>query len=281
MIAPRIDPGQREFAGPAAEAADLAFFAGAMRARAGIVLPESKAALIYRRLAPRVRELGLADFASYRARLSDPADPEWDAIVAALTTNHSRFFREIHHFRLLDRHLAAMLRAGAKRIRFWSAGCAAGQEPYSMAMLLARADVAAAGVDARVLATDIDPTALAAAEAAVYPRDDVGHLPRFARAYLRAGTDGKWTLAGPPREMVRFKRHNLVGDVWPMKGPFDAIFCRNMLIYLSPEDQARVVARLVGYLRPRGILCLGHSETARDPALPIDRLDVPSAYVRH
>ena len=149
-----------------------------------------------------------------------------------------------------------------------------------MAMLLARAKLAEAGADARVLATDIDPVVLASAERAVYPAEDVGHLPRFARAFLRAGADGMWTLSGPPRDLVRFKRHNLAGDDWPMKGPFDAIFCRNMLIYLSPGDHARTIARLVSYLRPGGILCLGHSETARDPALPLARLDTPSAYVR-
>lgn len=275
MMANVRDPGA-----PPAEAADLAFFAGAMRARAGVVLPEAKAALIYRRLAPRVRALGLPDFAAYRARLADPADPEWDAVVAALTTNHSRFFREIHHFRLLDRHLGDLIAGGAKRIRFWSAACAAGQEPYSMAMLLARRNAAEAGIDARVLATDIDPAVLTTAQTAVYPREDIGHLPRFAREFLREGADGKWTLSGRPRELVRFKRHNLVGDEWPMKGPFDAIFCRNMLIYLSQADQARVVAKLASYLRPGGILCLGHSETTRDPALPLARLEVPSAYVR-
>lgn len=275
-----MTPSTRDTGGPAAAAADLAFFAGAMRARAGVVLPDTKAALIYRRLAPRVRALGLPDFAAYRARLADPADPEWDVVVAALTTNHSRFFREIHHFRLLDRRLDELLAKGATRIRFWSAACAAGQEPYSMAMLLARKNVAEAGIDARVLATDIDPAVLAAAETADYPREDVGHLPRFAREFLKEGADGRWTLSGPPRELVRFKRHNLVGGEWPMKGPFDAIFCRNMLIYLSQADQAKVIAKLAAYLRPGGILCLGHSETARDPALPLARLDVPSAYVR-
>jgi chemotaxis protein methyltransferase CheR len=275
-----MTPGPESSNVPEAAAADLAYFADAMRARAGVVLPVSKSALIYRRLAPRVRALGLSDFAAYRARLADPADPEWDAVVAALTTNHSRFFREIHHFRLLERHLDALIAEGASRIRLWSAACAAGQEPYSMALMLARAQFAAAGADARVLATDIDPIVLDTAERAVYPREDVGHLPRFAREFLREGADGKWTLSGPPRDLVRFKRHNLVGDDWPMKGPFDAIFCRNMLIYLSQADQARVVAKLVSYLRPGGILCLGHSETARDPALPLARLDVPSAYVR-
>jgi chemotaxis protein methyltransferase CheR len=275
-----MTPGPEASSVPEAAAADLAYFAEAMRARAGVVLPVSKSALIYRRLAPRVRALGLSDFAAYRARLADPADPEWDAVVAALTTNHSRFFREIHHFRLLERHLDALIAEGASRIRLWSAACAAGQEPYSMAMLLARAKLGAAGTDARVLATDIDPKVLDTAAQAVYPREDVGHLPRFAREFLREGADGKWTLSGPPRDLVRFKRHNLVGDDWPMKGPFDAIFCRNMQIYLSQADQARVVAKLVSYLRPGGILCLGHSETARDPALPLARLDVPSAYVR-
>jgi chemotaxis protein methyltransferase CheR len=275
-----IAAATRDTGGPAAETADLAFFAGEMRARAGVVLPRTKAALIYRRLAPRVRELGLASFAAYRARLADPADPEWDVVVAALTTNHSQFFREIHHFKLLERHLGELLAEGAGRIRFWSAACSAGQEPYSMAMLLAKSGALDASVDARVLATDIDPAILEAAKRAVYPREDVGHLPKFARDFLREGADGAWTLHGPPRDLVAFKRHNLVGDEWPMKGPFDAIFCRNVLIYLSPADQARTIGRLASYLRPGGILCLGHSETARDPALPLKRLDTPSAYVR-
>lgn len=274
-----MSPSSAFIVEPAADPADLAFFADAMRVRTGVQLPETKRALIYRRLVPRLRELGLASFAAYRARLRDEADPEWEIIVNALTTNHSRFFREIHHFKLLDKHLVKLLNARAKRIRLWSAACAGGQEPYSMAILLLRALAGRRDVDARVLATDIDNTALTTAAAAVYPPEDVGRLPSFARAHLTQGPDRRFTLAAAPRKLVTFKRHNLIGDEWPMKGPFDAIFCRNMLIYLSLADQAKVVGRLVDLLSPGGILCLGHSETVRG-SLPLERVETASAYVR-
>ena len=117
-------------AGPAFEYDDLRFFAEAMRKRAGIILPDAKAALVFRRLAPRVRQLGLASFAAYRERLWNPDDAEWDHVVGQLTTNHSHFFREIHHFKLLSKHLTELMEPGSCRIRIWSAACAAGQEPF-------------------------------------------------------------------------------------------------------------------------------------------------------
>jgi chemotaxis protein methyltransferase CheR len=268
--------------GPAFDARDMRFFAREIRARVGILLPESKAALVFRRLAPRVRALGFASFAEYRSILADADSPEWERIVGLLTTNHSRFFREIHHFKLLQRHIEERLADGARRIRLWSAACASGQEPYSMAMILARLLDGRTGVDARVLATDVDREVLAAAEAGCFGLEDVGHLPRFARGYMRPEPDAAGRLAVSPeiRGFVRFRYHNLVGDSWPMRGPFDVIFCRNMLIYLSAEDQARVVRRLADLLRPGGILCLGHSEVARKDETRVTRIEVASSYVR-
>jgi chemotaxis protein methyltransferase CheR len=266
--------------GPAFEADDMAFFAAALRRRSGIVLPDSKAALVFRRLAPRVRELGHASFAEYRRRLADTGDAEWDRVVELLTTNHSRFFREIHHFKLLAKHVANLAGQGVRRLRLWSAACALGQEPYSMAMLLAHQTRDTPGVDARVLATDIDRTALAKAQEGRYAPDDVGRLPAFARPFMTRGADGLASVTDAPRALVRFKHHNMIGDDWPMRGPFDAIFCRNMLIYLAPQDQATIVARLASLLKTGGLLCLGHSEIARDRKLPIERLEVPSSYVR-
>jgi chemotaxis protein methyltransferase CheR len=268
--------------GPAFDARDMRFFAQEVRRRVGIVLPEAKAALVFRRLAPRVRELGFASFADYRATLEDPQSPEWERIVGLLTTNHSRFFREIHHFKLLQRHLEKLAAAGAKRIRLWSAACAAGQEPYSMAMLVARLVEGRTGIDARVLATDVDRDVLAAAETGIYGAEDVGRLPRFARGYMRPapGEPGRTEVGPALRDIVRFRYHNLIGESWPMRGPFDAIFCRNMLIYLSPADQARVVGRLAGLLRPGGILCLGHSEVARKEETRVRRIETASSYVR-
>lgn len=266
--------------GPAFEPADLAFFAEAMRQRAGIILPETKAALVFRRLAPRVRELGLSSFAAYRERLWNPEDAEWDHVVGQLTTNHSRFFREIHHFKQLSDHLSEQMASGDTRVRLWSAACAAGQEPYSMAILLSHLRARYPDIDARILATDIDRSVLSAAGRGRYTPEDIGRLPRFARPFVRHEADGTSSVADAPRELVRFKHHNLIGDEWPMRGPFDAIFCRNVLIYLSPADQTRVISRLAGLLRVGGLLCLGHSEVARGANLPIKRISVPSSYVR-
>jgi chemotaxis protein methyltransferase CheR len=265
--------------GPAFDHDDLRFFAEAMRRRAGIILPDTKAALVFRRLAPRVRQLGLASFAAYRERLWNPDDAEWDHVVGQLTTNHSHFFREVHHFKLLSRHLSGLIQPGRCRLRIWSAACAAGQEPYSMAILITHLLAGRRDVDARVLATDVDRAILAAAERARYTPEDLGRLPRFARPFIRREADGTSTVAQGPRSLVRFKFHNLVGDDWPMRGPFDAIFCRNVLIYLSRADQARVVDRLARLLKVGGILCLGHSEVARGTA-PIRRIEAPSSYVR-
>ena len=267
-------------AGPVFEPEDLAFFAEAMRQRAGIVLPDTKAALVFRRLAPRVRALGLSSFAAYRERLWNPEDAEWDHVVGQLTTNHSRFFREIHHFKLLSDHLSEQMAPGNTRVRLWSAACAAGQEPYSMAILLSHLRTKHPVTDAKILATDIDRSVLSQAEKGRYTPEDIGRLPRFARPFVTRDPDGSSTVAEGPRELVRFKYHNLIGSDWPMRGPFDAIFCRNVLIYLSPADQSRVIARLAGLLRPGGLLCLGHSEVARGTNLPIRRINVPSSYVR-
>jgi chemotaxis protein methyltransferase CheR len=200
--------------------------------------------------------------------------------VALLTTNHSRFFREIHHFKLLSRHLEEAFGRGVKRVRLWSAACAAGQEPYSMAMLIAHLKQGRPAVDARVLATDVDRTVLEAAAVGRYAPEDVGHLPRFARPYMTQEADGTSTVTGAPRDLVRFRYHNLIGAEWPMRGPFDAIFCRNVLIYLAPDDQTKVIKRLARLLKVGGILCLGHSEIARTEDMPIKRIEVSSSYVR-
>jgi chemotaxis protein methyltransferase CheR len=275
--------GERPSAAVAAaefSADDMAFFADELRLRTGIVLAAGKAALVVRRLAPRMRELGCADFAAYRRLLADRTAEEWERVVELLTTNHSHFFREVHHFKLLARHLRARMAAGQTRLRIWSAACAAGQEPYSMAMLLLHLGNGQVPGDARILATDVDRSVLAAAQAGHFAPEDVRHLPGFAKPYLRQTPDGRFAVAEILQDLVRFKPHNLIGTDWPMKGPFDAIFCRNMLIYLAPADQAKVVARLAGLLSVGGILCLGHSEVARDNSLPLERIEVPSSYVR-
>ena len=149
-----------------------------------------------------------------------------------------------------------------------------------MAILLSHLSAIYPDADARVLATDIDRSILASAERCRYTPEDIGRLPRFARPFVHREADGMFIVAAGPRDLARFRYHNLVGEDWPMRGPFDAIFCRNVLIYLSREDQAKVIDRLARLLKVGGILCLGHSEVARGANLPIRRIEVPSSYVR-
>ena len=235
-----------------------------VRELAGIELTEAKRELVYSRLSRRLRALGLASFREYCERLRTVPD-ETAELLNAITTNLTAFFREPHHFEHLAREaLPEMLRRNAarRRIRIWSAGCSTGPEPYSIAMVVL--ERLPAGWDFRVLATDIDANALAAAKAGVYPEEAVrGVTPeRLRRWFLR----GKGRLAGKVRvrrmlrEVVRVRRLNLV-EPWPMRGPFDAIFCRNTLIYFAKETQRRIVDGFADLLPAGGWLYLGHSES--------------------
>jgi chemotaxis protein methyltransferase CheR len=192
---------------------------------------------------------------------------ELGLLISALTTNVSHFYREKHHFRTLEDGLLPKLIAGARagqRVRLWSAGCATGQEPYSMAIAILRRFPDAASHDVRILATDIDERALAAALRGHYtPAQLEGVPPAERRTYFIQAEDGM--EVGPEaRALVRFRALNL-NATWPFRGPFDAIFCRNVVIYFDTETQAALWPRFHHVLGPDGVLFIGHSERL-DPA---------------
>ncbi|PZR31202.1 protein-glutamate O-methyltransferase CheR [Caulobacter segnis] len=234
---------------------------------AGISLPDSKATLVYSRLAKRLRALGLRSFAEYCAFVaSEKGADESQEMLRALTTNVTRFFREPHHFEDLRVNVlepvADKVRAGG-RLRLWSAASSTGQEPYSMAFTVLSVWPNAADLDIRILGTDIDTNVLATGRAAVYDESLLEGIPAATRSqyFERDASDRRaWRVCEAARSMVAFRELNLNGPSWPMKGPFDAIFCRNVVIYFDEPTQERVWSRFAPLVAPGGRLYVGHSE---------------------
>lgn len=227
---------------------------------AGIVLTRQKRGMVYGRLARRVRELGLDSFSDYLDLLAKNGNsPEREHFINALTTNLTAFFRESHHFS----YLADFLVGRREPIRIWCAAASTGEEPYSVAMTIA--DTLGPAAKAEILATDISTAALKQARKGVYPVEQVLKLAsRGATRHFLRGKGANANLAKVRPEiqsMVRFERINLVAPRWPnVKGQFDAIFCRNVMIYFDKDTQRRLLSRFVPLLKPDGILLVGHSE---------------------
>lgn len=242
----------------------------------GIYLPEGKTSLVYSRLAKRLRALGLENFRDYCALISSAeGTSERQAMLSALTTNVTRFFREEHHFEDLARRMrsgwADLARRGG-RLRFWSAGCSSGEEPYSMALTILQELPDAARLDVRILATDIDPQIVDRARRGVYTADCVQPVPPAPRErFLQRTPEGGYRVGEDVRELVAFRELNLIGQ-WPMKGTFQAIFCRNVAIYFDEPTQERLWARYAPLLTPDGRLYVGHSERVGDRRFESDGL---------
>lgn len=251
---------------------DFRAIAAMLHADAGIALPEAKATLVYSRLAKRLRALGLRSFREYRALVAgSDGSGERRQMLAALTTNVTRFFREPHHFEHLRAHVLPRLLDGARRggrVRLWSAACSTGQEPYSLALSILSLVPDAAALDVKVLATDIDPVVLTQARAGIYTDACVAAIPAELRQrwFVRAH-DGGWCVADDVRRLVAFRELNLIGT-WPMRGRFQAIMCRNVVIYFEEETQAAVWKRFTPLLEPGGHLYIGHSERLTGVAAP-------------
>ncbi|MFC0684942.1 CheR family methyltransferase [Novosphingobium clariflavum] len=265
--------------------ADFAAIAKIVYDAVGIVLSQRKSMLVYSRLAPLVRETGAISFARY-VEMMRADSTEMGRAVAALTTNHTFFYREAHHFEHLAEHVRPhaieCLRAG-QPVRLWSAGCSSGEEVWSIVMTMLGSD-RSAGLDmARrdfvLLASDIAPHALAKAEAATYAAGDLDPVPTALRSAWSASSGGQVRIADAARALVRFRTLNLQGE-WPMKGRFDAIFCRNVMIYFDNETKERLVARYAQALQPGGFLYIGHSERVTGPATQVLRLVGPTIYQR-
>jgi len=247
--------------------ADFARVAAIMQTDARIHLAESKATLVHSRLSRRLRTLGLARFADYIALVERDAG-ERAALVEALTTNHTHFFREQHHFDHLQGVALPLMREKARRepVRVWSAGGSSGEEVYTIAMTLLGRDPAwTQGGKLLLLATDLSPAMVVAAAAGRYSAAAARHIPAAHQTRWTKATADGIEIAAEARALVTARVLNLF-DPWPMRRQFDAIFCRNVMIYFDKAAQADLEARLVEQLVPGGFLYIGHSERLVGPA---------------
>jgi chemotaxis protein methyltransferase CheR len=233
----------------------------------GISLSEHKRELVYGRLTKRLRTLGLGTFADYCSHLTDDNNGELLELINAITTNLTSFFRENHHFEYLEQTVFPELiasRNNNRRIRIWSAGCSTGEEPYSIAMMVRECFPSGQGWDVKILATDIDSNVLAKAAAGVYAEDRVSGLPtqRVKKWFRKGSGEQAGTVKVSPelQSLISFKQLNLMNP-WPMKGPFDIIFCRNVVIYFDKPTQKVLFGRYADLMADDGHLFVGHSET--------------------
>jgi chemotaxis protein methyltransferase CheR len=263
---------------------DFTRIATIMRTETGIALERSKANLIYSRLAKRLRALHLTTFREYCDIVSDRTSPEErQTMIAALTTNVTAFFREPHHFEHLKTAIlpgvAAALKAGA-RVRFWSAACSSGQEPYSIALTVLSMIPDAASRDVKILATDLDHNMVAKGAAGIYDSSLVsGIQPALLQRWFnrRAAEPGQYEVGPELRALVSFRRLNLI-EPWPMRGTFHAIFCRNVVIYFDHDTQVKLWSRMVPALHQAGALYIGHSERVDGPAASLLATDGITTY---
>jgi len=270
-------------AGAALDPAEFRAIAAILHEEARIRLPESKVTLVHSRLSRRLRDHGLGHFRDYVALVRRDA-AERAVMVEALTTNHTHFFREQHHFDHLRTHVLPTLRQLAEAgqpVRIWSAGCSTGEEIYSIAMTLAEAGPDTGWLNrghVKLLATDIAPQAVAAVARGVYDETAVRPIPPAHRARWLHAEGAEHRIADELRALVTARPLNLFAD-WPMRQQYDAIFCRNVMIYFDDAAKAELEARLVGLLRPGGHLYIGHSERLIGPATAAMRSVAQTAYV--
>ena len=251
---------------------EFAWFQALIYREAGIQFKASKQTMLAGRLRKRLRRLGLSDFSEYIEFLTDkdPAQTEQRELINAITTNKTDFFRESHHFEILRDRLIPVLRAragrtGQRRLRIWSAGCSTGEEPYSLAMTLAETLGPLAGWDVKIIASDIDTQVLATAAEGVYSDERMEPVSEeLRRRYFQRGTRGStglWRARPALKQLIEFRRINLNDEPWPVSERFDAIFCRNVIIYFDRPTQQRLFERFSRQLDREGLLFLGHSES--------------------
>lgn len=245
--------------------ADFRAISRLLHQQAGIVLPKGKATLVYSRIAPLVRESNCGTFGEYLKRIANNA-VETKRVIDALTTNHTFFYREAHHFS----HFSEMARpalldklAAGEPVRIWSAGCSSGEETWSLVATMLGEDVLEGRRmikrDLRVLASDLAAHVLRRAEAGIYAAAEVRDVPRVLRQNWLKDSGQEISVGPEARSIVRFRELNLLGD-WPMQQQFDVIFCRNVMIYFDLPTKERLVLRFAQQLQPGGYLYIGHSE---------------------
>lgn len=231
----------------------------------GIVLGAHKRDMVYGRLARRTRALGLSDFDQYCDLISAPSSPEISFFINAITTNLTSFFRESHHFEYLKGTVLPEIKRKNnhnKRLRIWSAGCSTGEEPYSLSITV-NETMDTARWDCKILATDLDSNVLNHGQQGIYDIARIDTLTEQSKKkwFYKDSHNPEVVKVKPTlQQCLRFKRLNLL-EPWPMKGPFDVIFCRNVVIYFNKDTQRELFDRYADILADGGYLFIGHSES--------------------
>lgn len=229
---------------------------------AGISLSPVKQDMVYSRLARRLRATGKNTFAEYLDMLEKGGADEWERFVNSLTTNLTSFFREPHHFPIFADHLQKL---GTKRpIRVWCSAASTGEEPYSIAITVLETFGANAS-HVSIFASDLDTNVLATAQKGVYPLERVEKLsPERLKRFFLKGTgaqEGQVAVRPELKRLIEFQRVNLLEPNWPVRGPLDIIFCRNVMIYFDKPTQYKILSRFAPLMQPDGLMLAGHSES--------------------
>lgn len=227
---------------------------------AGISLSEAKTDMVYSRIGRRLRHLNLHSFKTYLDQLENQNEAsEWEAFINALTTNLTSFFREEHHFPILAEHIAKL----KPPIRIWCSAASTGEEPYTIAITACEA-FGSMTPPVEIIATDIDTNVLATASHGVYLNDRISKLSdNMLKQFFQRGTgqhEGSVRVRSELKSLINFQPLNLLADDWPLKEPFDVIFCRNVMIYFDKPTQSKILNRFVPLMKPDGLLFAGHSE---------------------
>lgn len=258
-----------------------------LKQEAGIVLLPAKATLVYSRLAKRLRKCGVGTFHDYCALVQHDVG-ERAIMIEALTTNTTSFFREPHHFEHLQKHVLPSLVSSArsgKRGRIWSSASSSGQEPYSIALSILQSTPDAANLDLRILATDINATMVDRGASGIYSSEETADIPRAlaSRYFMRhdegGGRDLHVVATDEIKRLISFRVLNLF-DEWPMKGMFDVVFCRNVMIYFDAATQSELWERISRKVAMGGILYIGHSERVTGPAAEAFRQVGTTTYAK-
>ncbi len=264
-------------------ASDLAVFQKILHEKSGIVLTDSKRALVESRVTQRLRALKMDSYGVYLDFLrDDTSGEEMVQLIDVISTNITKFFREPDHFELLDSTLETWAQKGMKHVRIWSAACSTGEEPYTLAMTVHK-HLVKHRLDLKILATDISTRVLAHAQAGSYAEDRLANIPEQMKDQFFQAQGGKgpvsYTVSGELKRMIMFHRLNFTVFPYPIRGIFDVIFCRNAMIYFDRDLRTRMVKEFARLLKPGGILMIGHAETL----MGLDNLYrtiKPSVYLR-
>ncbi len=232
-----------------------------LRQHTGISLSDAKRSMVYSRLARRLRATGRSSFSAYLEGLRAGA-PEWEYFVNALTTNLTYFYRENHHFPILAAHLKRRAAENnGQPLQVWCAAASSGEEAWTLAITAAEA-FSSLAPPVRILATDLDTQVLSVARQGAYRSDQLVRVPdEQVRRYFRPQGDGLYGVRPELRALVSFRQQNLLDPVWRVRGPLDAVFCRNVLIYFDRPTQLNVIERMASLMPPGALLFVGHSES--------------------